>query len=232
MTYIRLGLLHYNAVANILTYPLRASITNWSEKKSILAKVIYQFIILELWFLLLDTYVMCNVYYVFYQNRLSSRGSPFIIFGLITLSNHGYPEFLLSYLFVMFWLFMNYITSRVYPPFLAWLHKEIGNELLHYLAGNPLGSESIKPLGIIFAFSFARYLDYFITAKRVYHRALKRIEDLGQSDPETPLDIERLEALYQEVQTEVGRGLFTWADDFVWHLIVHLLNTLKDILKR
>jgi hypothetical protein len=111
-----------------------------------------------------------------------------------------------------------------------WLHREIGAELVQLLAGNPLGYDSIKPIGIILGFNFLKSFEYFITAKLVYYKTLKCIEDLRDSDTQTVLDVKTLDDIYHEMEREVGSGLLTRAENLFFESVMILKKLLKRLI--
>lgn len=228
ITLYQLYLLNLNAISRILLFPLKQSFLNWCSNKGLFRKLVYQFIIIELFVILLDIYFISILFYIVYNNRLSSKISLFFVFSLITLSNHGHPEYLLMYLFIVMWLFVTYIVASTYEPFADFIKKEIGADLIQFLVGEPLGSRSVKPILILLGFSLFKYFDFFITSELVHYKTQKCIQDLRESGAQTSFDLDTLDRLYKQMEFEVGPGLLNWAEDHLVQFVMMILDFFKS----
>jgi hypothetical protein len=226
MTLFNTCLLQFKALKNICSYPIKATFINFASNGTILRKAINQFLIIEFFVLLVETHILFNLYYVFYQNKISKKCTLVVVFLLIVLSNNGYEIYLFVYITTMIWVFVTHLVSESRPSFNNWLKTEIGDDLISFLAGPQMGSDSIKPILIILGFTVFKHIDFFINTKLVYFLALSKIEHLKKTGQGDSLNIDTLEQIYVQSETDIGPGLLAGIERY----LVKAFVILKELL--
>lgn len=219
-------LLQLKALNNISTYPIKATFINFASNETFLRKTINQFLIVEFFVLLLEIHILFNLYYVFFKNKISKKCTFVIVFLLIVLSNNGYEIYLFVYIATMIWVFVTHLVSESRPSFKNWLNTEIGDDLISFLAGPKMGSDSIKPILIILGFTVFKHIDFFINTKLVYFLALSKIDYLKKTGQGDSLNIDTLEQIYVQSETDIGPGLLAGIERY----LVKAFVILKELL--